>query len=145
MTLDRMVCAAAFLGAFLVCGGCSSRTLVFTTYTNIGVDVSAANGTPTRAVFGYKRFEGAVVPVDPTQRTKDSGEAMSVFAAIDMTNGWLDGLSAIQVFATGEAAVEAAKEPAAFGRMLQKFGRVERNTDEEEEEEDEEEEEEEEG
>ncbi len=107
--------------AALVAAGCGTNTLVFTTYTNLGLDVSAANGTPTKAVLGYKRFEGAIIPVDPSKRTATEGDAMSVYAAIDMRNQWLDGLTVLQVFATGDAAVKAAEKPAAFAELLQKF------------------------
>lgn len=121
MSRHRLVIGLAISTALLV-AGCAAKTLVFTTYTNLGLDVSAANGSPTKAVFGYKRFEGAVIPVDPSKRTKTDGDAMSVFAAIDLTNGWLSGLSVLQIFATGDAAESAAKNPEAFADMLQKFG-----------------------
>jgi len=46
--------------------GCrTSNHLLFMTYTKMGLDISTVNGTPTQALFGYKRFEGAIVPVDP--------------------------------------------------------------------------------
>lgn len=108
--------------AALLSWGCTTNTLVFTTYTNFGLDISAANGTPTKAVFGYKRFEGAVVPVDPSKRTATDGDAMSLLAAMDLENGWLNGLTVVEVFATGPAAVNAASNPEAFAEMLQKFG-----------------------
>jgi len=58
------------VGVVLLAGllsGCRTGThlLFFTTYTKVGLDISAVNGTPTQALFGYKRFEGAIVPVDP--------------------------------------------------------------------------------
>jgi hypothetical protein len=106
----------------LLTASCAPNTLLFTTYTNLGLDVSVANGSPTKAVFGYKRFEGAIIPVDPSKRTQTDGDAMSVFAAIDLKNEWLAGLSVLQIFATGEAAVNAANNPRAFAEMLQKFG-----------------------
>lgn len=119
---ERRVVSGFVISMALLTTSCASRTLVFTTYTNIGLDVSAANGSPTKAVFGYKRFEGAVIPVDPSKRTKNDGDAMSVFAAIDLKNEWLNGLSVLQIFATGQAAENAASNPEAFASMLQKFG-----------------------
>ncbi len=107
---------AAALAAALAAGtgpGCSTGTgehLIFTTYTKVGVDISAVNQTPTEAVFGYKRFEGAIVPVDPGDTTKP--EAHSVFAGLCARNNWLTGLKIAQVFATGAAAVDIASSEA---------------------------------
>lgn len=112
-TMSLLIAALGLLAT-----GCASRTLVFTTYTNVGLDISAANGTPTSAVFGYKRFEGAIVPVDPTRRTETDGDAMSVYAAINLKNEWLQGLSVVQVFATGDAATSAATNADSFASMF---------------------------
>ena len=101
----------------MICPGCSSKNLIFTTYTTVGLDISATDAKPTKAVFGYKRFEGAIVPVDPTDETK---EAMSVYAGINLKNQWLQGLDLVQVFATGKAAENAATNPKGFAELLQK-------------------------
>jgi hypothetical protein len=100
--LAMLVVAAACLA----CVG--PDQLLFTTYTKVGLDISLTDGQPTEAVFGYKRFEGAIVPVDP-----DAEEAQSLYAGLCIDNGWLSGLTIGQVFATGEAAVRAASNPAA--------------------------------
>jgi hypothetical protein len=117
------------VGACLVVfvAACASRSLVFTTYTDIGLDVGLANDVPAKVVLGYKRFEGAVIPVDlsrqqatsgtppstgtAVQKSESSQEAMSVYAALNMKNTWSDGLKLVQVFATGDAAVSVAHNP----------------------------------
>jgi hypothetical protein len=85
--------------------GCSASHLVFSTYTKVGLDITVAEGTPTEAVFGYKRFEGAVVPVDPED---PKGTLQSVYAGVCVRNSWLKGLKIGQVFATGTAATNLA-------------------------------------
>jgi hypothetical protein len=103
-----------FLMSVLITG-CNSPNLVFTTYTKTGLDISATEGVPTQALFGYKRFEGAIIPVDPENTELDENgvpkDALSVFAAMDIENNWIKGLKIRQVFATGKAAVQAAEDP----------------------------------
>lgn len=98
----------ALLPALLL-AGCSTgkEHLVFTTYSKVGVDLALANGSPAEAVFGYKRFEGAIVPVSPTSTAGAPDDAKSIFAGMAIDNGWMDGLCIKQVFATGDAAVNA--------------------------------------
>ena len=97
------------IAAVLLCG-CQSDHLLFSTYTKVGIDIASVGGTPTRATFGYKRFEGAIIPVDPNTAKGQAEDVKSVYAAMALTNGWLTGLSIVQVFATGEAAVKSANE-----------------------------------
>lgn len=101
-----------------VTGCASGDNLIFVTYTKVGVDVSGVQQTPTDATFGYRRFEGAIIPVDRSEVgtvSVGSGQmpkdAASVFAQILLKNGWISGVTVSQVFATGDAAVEAAKDP----------------------------------
>jgi len=82
---------------------CSNDLLVFTTYSKVGLDVTFVTDTQGQAVFGYKRFEGALIPVDP-----GSDEVQSVFATIDIRSAWRDGLCVRQSFATGVAAENVA-------------------------------------
>ena len=89
----------------LVGSGCHNDALVFTTYTKVGLHASATGNTPNNLMFGYKRFEGAIIPVDPT---KPESDVASVYAAISLTNGWFSGIHLQQVFATGDAAVSAS-------------------------------------
>lgn len=83
--------------------GCQSTNLVFTTYTKVGLNITAVDAQPTSLMFGYKRFEGAIIPVNPD---KEPGVVAPVYAAIAITNKWLSGLRITQAFATGDAAVQ---------------------------------------
>lgn len=85
--------------------GCATDHLIFTTYTKVGLDMTVAEGTPTEAVFGYKRFEGAIVPVDPDE---EDAEVPSIYAGVCVENSWIYGLEVGQVFATGESAKNVA-------------------------------------
>ena len=99
-------------------GGCATDHLIFTTYTKVGLDITVAEGTPTEAVFGYKRFEGAIVPVNPEEDTTDLS---SIYAGICVENSWIQGLEVGQVFATGTAAenmAESAIDSADVKRFL---------------------------
>jgi hypothetical protein len=72
------------------------------------------NGT-----FGYKRFEGAIIPVDPAKVDKDGKPQMaSVFAGIAIKNSWLDGLDIAQVFGTGKAASTLAGQSSSMREIL---------------------------
>jgi hypothetical protein len=88
--------------------GCRSTDLVFATYTKVGLHMTSEGSVPTSVQFGYKRFEGAVIPVDPTQATNGAAPMAPLYAGIAVTNGWLSGISIEQVFATGAAATNAA-------------------------------------
>ncbi|MCR9093060.1 MAG: hypothetical protein NXI30_02475 [bacterium] len=115
----RHVLTTACATALFSASGCSvsSDSLIFTTYTKVGLDVSATDGTPTEAVFGYKRFEGAIVPVD---ETSDEPATHSVFAGLCIENSWLGGLDIHQVFATGAAAETAAnRDQTALSTVLE--------------------------
>ena len=103
-TLTLLVAASTSVGC------ASSKDLLFTTYTKVGVDISAVNGTPTEAVLGYKRFEGAIIPVDPEHEpAKGDPRIPSLYASMDFRNGWLSGLCIAQMFATGQAALNATE------------------------------------
>jgi hypothetical protein len=98
----------ALAGALLAGAGCAGgKHLVFTTYTKTGLDITVADGAPTEAVFGYKRFEGAVIPVD---EESDTADAHSIYAGLCIENSWIKGLALGQVFATGEAAEGIASD-----------------------------------
>ncbi len=95
--------------------GCAHQDqLYFSTYTKIGLDISLTDGQPTEAVFGYKRFEVAIVPVNPDAPEQD---AHALFAGMCIDNGWTTGITIGQVFATGEAAVQVAKNPEASAEL----------------------------
>lgn len=103
------------IGAFApLMSGCG-RDLIFTTYTTVGVEVKGVNNIPTALRLGYKRFEGAVVPVD--LKARDAQEkhlpAHSIFAGMEVEQKAF-GVRVAQVFATGEAA-KAASAAAGIG------------------------------
>jgi hypothetical protein len=101
------------------CVGCQTDHLVFTTYTKAGLDISATDAQPTQLMLGYKRYEGAIVPVElPKVEDAEEGEAMSVYAAMELNNEWFGGLEIMQIFATGKAAVNAAEKPDAFADLV---------------------------
>ena len=105
--------------------GCATGQLTFLTYTKVGLDVSTTEQQPTAAVFGYKRFEGAIIPVDKTDE-----EAASVYASIDLENHWLCGLDVVQLFATGKAAENVAANTSKAAKTFQdtlKMKQVERS------------------
>lgn len=104
----------------MLLAGCGKR-LLFTTYTKVGLDISTADGQTPNAVFGYKRFEGAIIPVDPdkaTQATSDQPGVASVYGAMDLKNEWFGGLRLFQVFATGKAADDASANPDALAKFI---------------------------
>ena len=103
----------------ILCLGCEANHLVFTTYTKVGLDISATDAQPTQMMLGYKRYEGAIVPVElPESAGEVQEEAMSVYSAMELRNDWFDGLEVLQVFATGQAAVNAAEKPDAFADLV---------------------------
>ncbi|MBZ0090993.1 MAG: hypothetical protein K8F27_02035 [Sulfuricellaceae bacterium] len=104
----KIVTTAALLGAAALAGGCASEreVLFFGTHTALGVDVSGTVGVPDSISLGYQRREVAVVP------PKKDGTARSVLGATDSDLG-LGDLRLKQLFATGEAARQAAGSPTA--------------------------------
>lgn len=106
MSVERRRSLAATALLSLLAFGCATDHLVFTTYTKVGIDVSSVDGQPAQAVMGYKRFEGAILPVDVANENQ---EAPSVFAGSIVRNGWFS-LDITQVFATGKAAEQAAAD-----------------------------------
>lgn len=97
------------LGLAVVMTGCAQRSLVFTTFTKVGLDVTAIDGNPSSLMFGYKRFEGAIIPVDPMPGQDGAPAMPSVFASVAVTNKWFKGLHVKQRFATGVAAEDIDK------------------------------------
>lgn len=104
--------------------GCSD-TLFFTTYTKFGVSASATQGKIPELQFGYNRFEGTIIPVERAEDGSTPAKAPSVFSYIDVDNRWFDGVTATQVFATGSAAVEAAKDKDGFAAIVKALKRTE--------------------
>ncbi len=101
--------------------GCG-RDLVFTTYTTLGVEIKGVNNVPTSLRLAYKRFEGAIIPVDLKATDHDDNQAHapahSIFAGMDVQQGGF-GVKVAQVFASGKAATNAAKKGGiGFARTL---------------------------
>ncbi|HTI69326.1 MAG TPA: hypothetical protein VMF06_05145 [Candidatus Limnocylindria bacterium] len=107
--MKSILVLAAVVATGLFAGGCQSKQLVFTTYTKVGLNISATGNLPNSLTFGYKRFEGAIVPVDPSKASNGVPEMPSVYAVMGVTNQWFKGISIYQRFATGVAAENIAK------------------------------------
>ena len=121
-TFRRVALALALAWIPLTHLACSANHLVFTTTTKVGLDLSGSQAQPGNLMFGYKRFEGAIVPVDVAAAMNNPGvDAMSVYALINLDNKWFEGLNILQIFATGEAAKHAASDPVAFAQLVEKF------------------------
>lgn len=116
----KRICLMVALAVLVIaaCTGCKATHLLFTTYTKVGLEVTATGGQPSSAVFGYKRFEGAIVPVDPANKDGAAEDVVSLFSAIDVENNWMSGLDVFQIVATGEAAVNAAQQSDVFVNVI---------------------------
>lgn len=108
--MKRIILSSLALAAVVLVSGCQSNQLIFTTYTKVGVNITATGEIPNNLTFGYKRFEGAIIPVDPSKAANGNPEMPSVYAAIAVTNKWGKGLHIYQKFATGAAADKAASD-----------------------------------
>lgn len=95
------IVAFALLGAGLV--GCGKRDLYFATSSNIGVDVAGDSVSPVQASFGFQRREIAQVP------SSADGEAFPVYGNLDVDMKWFGERIVHQIFATGQAASNAAE------------------------------------
>ena len=96
----------------------NKETMVFGTYTNIGLKVAFAGNVPKSANFGFKRQEISVIPVGKHPTKKVGEESVdtygSVLAAVD-TNAAISArkdtkFGYVAFFATGDAADELAKD-----------------------------------
>lgn len=113
-----------FLLLFMVLvTGCAQDKLFFSTYTKFGISASAVGGQPVDLSMGYNRFEGAVIPIEQDEQGGVPDEAPSVFATIDIDNRWFNGITAIQVFATGDAAITAADDVNGFSAIVEKLNK----------------------
>lgn len=100
-------------GLFLAAGGCDH--LVYVSETNFGLNVTAASqGTPKLAL-GYDRETFAIVP--RVDKGSDPPEAMSLVAVSNIDATGLDELIFNHYIVTGNAAIDAAKDPAGLRQM----------------------------
>ncbi len=108
VSISRAGIAVTMLSGVMLLAGCSctgNDHLIFATATKVGVDVTAVKGTPVNATVGYRRFEGAVLPVD-----SGSNKIADIAAKIDLQNSFSDGLTIDQEFRTGSWAREVGKK-----------------------------------
>lgn len=106
--------------------GCEATHLAQASYTKIGLEVSSTGTQPTSAVFGYKRFEGAFIPVDPGSED----DIMSVLSYSEVENGWTSGgLKVYHIFGTGAAATLAVQQSQVLARLLERNGDDEEDED----------------
>lgn len=105
--------------------GCEATHLAQASYTKIGLEVSSTGTQPTSAVFGYKRFEGAFIPVDPGSED----DIMSVLSYSEVENGWTNGLEVYHIFGTGAAATLAVQQSQVLARLLERNGDDEEDED----------------
>lgn len=102
-------------------GGCTAKTLAFATATKFGLDISQQADQTVDVSMGYDRAEVACIPANNSDAGKDA-DTYSVlgFFRIKYGNPWtLQPVTLNQVFATGWAARQAAKNPqlqAFFGK-----------------------------
>lgn len=103
-------CAATMLS--------SCATVIFSTVSTFGVELSAAEGGQPGARVGYNRFEGVTMPHRYVEGKEDP-KTYSVRSISEFESGPLflptigeatRGVKVIQVFATGEAASSNLKE-----------------------------------
>lgn len=106
--MNRSTRALAVCLTALAVSACKGNNLVVATYTKTGLHVTAVDTVPTDAVFGFKTFQGEVLPVDPES---PDARASSVIAGVHISNSWLKGLKARSLIATGTAAEKAASNP----------------------------------
>lgn len=99
--MKKPLSLGAIAALCLMTTGCTPRHLVFTTYTRLGLNITAAGDVPTNLGFGYKRFEGVIIPVDPTKADPKNPAIPSVQATLHLTNRWFDGVTLEQTFSTG--------------------------------------------
>lgn len=114
--MPRILCG---LMPMLLLVGCAGPAVVFTTATQVGVEVNAADGGRQGARAGYDRFEGVIMPMAAPRTDKEPGpvlkQAYPVYSEYEFESGSLapttaaleGGIVVRQVFATGKAALTA--------------------------------------
>lgn len=107
--------------AALLAGCANPSHLVFHQSTSVGADASANTDTgQVHVAFGYDRQTNTIIPKTDTEN--DHGErekeAMSVISASEVKVKWLGLHEVTEQFATGRAARNLARHPAALGQIL---------------------------
>jgi hypothetical protein len=116
MSYRRIHAWTLVLGALLSACQSGQKSILFTTKTSLGIELSTIEANKQGVALGYERFAGVVMPVVKEGEAEEPSqlldEAYSVLALHDMDTGsfaftGLGKLKITQVFATGEAAVSA--------------------------------------
>jgi hypothetical protein len=111
-----MIRAAALLFTGAALGGCGNN-LAYVHNAVVGVDVTAATDGTARIAIGYDNDTFAIVPrFDPVGDGKH-GEAMTLVSVSNVDIDALDEIVFNHVIATGEAAIEAARDEAGLRMM----------------------------
>lgn len=100
------------LSALAVLGGCA-KTLVFTTGTTFGLDISQRPDQTINVTLGYDRAEIASIPASEDTDANTQNDAYSVLGIFNVHYGnpfLREPLTLHQFFATGLAAQAAAKD-----------------------------------
>ena len=99
------------LPLILTLSGCSN-TLVFGTATKFGVDISQRPDQMIEVTMGYDRYEVVSIPAQnkDAKEKEDTYSVLGIFA-VSYGNSGTEPLVLRQFFATGRAALEAAKNP----------------------------------
>src|SRR5688500_2713359 len=111
----------SFISAVIVCIACgcaSQKRVIFTTQTAAGLDISGNGPIPTKVAFAYNRHELAFVP------PKDDGTSHSIYGGLDADIRFKIPPDYIikQVFATGQAATNAANNGAGLANGVVPLG-----------------------
>lgn len=119
MKLPRNLLLVPLLAATLA--GCANPShLVFVQSAVVGADASANTETgQIHVALGYDRQTNAIIPKTKVQTAGgEVNEAMSVISASDIRIKWLGVHEVNEQFATGQAAVNMADNPATIGEVL---------------------------
>jgi hypothetical protein len=109
--------------------GCT-KTLLFSTATKVGLDISQRADQMIDVSFGYDRVELASIPAPKEEDAANGKEAYSVLGVFSVSYGNpfalqdRQPLKIDQFFATGEAALTAARSPGIadlFGRRTRQI------------------------
>jgi hypothetical protein len=139
----RLLLPAVAFGALLGC----ENYLVVTTATKFGIDITQVAKQPPKVVIGYKREETSIIPADhlnaesgPNGEETDTYSVLAEFCVMANPSLWdffdslssrsrdvPDGLQIRSFFATGIAAITAAKSVQT--RQYFKESVLERTTD----------------
>jgi|ERR671918_709877 hypothetical protein len=120
----RIVCALLLVLGFAA--GCS-KTLMFSTATKVGLDVSQRADQMIDVSFGYDRVELASVPAPRDEDAADQKDTYSVLGIFSVSYGSPfsgEPLRVDQFLATGAAARKAARTPGLqdlFGRRTREI------------------------